>query len=120
MTDLSDTAPTLAAIAPLADGPVTIEGIGFTRGHETDPAPARQPPDSSVWGVPVDGAARRPDHLAGSTLALVQTYDDHRTAMSFAVLGLRAPGVRIADSACVGNTYPRFFEHLAAATASAR
>ena len=52
--------------------------------------------------------------------ALVQTYDDHRMAMSFAVLGLRAPGVRIADPACVGKTYPRFFEHLAAATASAR
>jgi 3-phosphoshikimate 1-carboxyvinyltransferase len=51
--------------------------------------------------------------------ALVQTYDDHRLAMSFAVLGLRAPGVRIADPGCVAKTFPDFFERLGAAVAGA-
>jgi 3-phosphoshikimate 1-carboxyvinyltransferase len=42
----------------------------------------------------------------------VQTYDDHRIAMSFAVTGLRAPGIRIVDPACVSKTFPEFFEVL--------
>ena len=49
----------------------------------------------------------------------MQTYDDHRLAMSFAVLGLRAPGVRIADPGCVAKTFPDFFERRAAAVAGA-
>jgi 3-phosphoshikimate 1-carboxyvinyltransferase len=40
----------------------------------------------------------------------VHTYDDHRIAMSFAVTGLRAPGIRIVDPACVSKTFPDFFE----------
>jgi 3-phosphoshikimate 1-carboxyvinyltransferase len=42
----------------------------------------------------------------------VLTYDDHRIAMSFAVTGLRAPGIRIANPACVSKTFPEFFEVL--------
>jgi 3-phosphoshikimate 1-carboxyvinyltransferase len=43
---------------------------------------------------------------------VVQTYDDHRMAMSFALLGLRVPGIRIADPACVTKTFPTFFQVL--------
>jgi 3-phosphoshikimate 1-carboxyvinyltransferase len=43
----------------------------------------------------------------------VQTYEDHRMAMSFALVGLRAPGVRIADPGCVEKTYPRYWADLA-------
>ena len=39
----------------------------------------------------------------------IDTYDDHRMAMSFALVGLRAPGIRIADPACVGKTFPEYF-----------
>jgi 3-phosphoshikimate 1-carboxyvinyltransferase len=42
----------------------------------------------------------------------VQTYDDHRIAMSFAVTGLRAPGIRIVDPSCVAKTFPTFFDVL--------
>jgi 3-phosphoshikimate 1-carboxyvinyltransferase len=46
--------------------------------------------------------------------ARIKTYDDHRMAMSFAVLGLRQPGVEIEDPGCTAKTYPAFFEDLAA------
>jgi 3-phosphoshikimate 1-carboxyvinyltransferase len=46
---------------------------------------------------------------------VIETYDDHRMAMSFALVGLRAAGIRIANPACVGKTYPAFFDDLAAA-----
>ena len=46
--------------------------------------------------------------------ATVQTYDDHRMAMSFALLGLRAPGIRIADPGCVAKTFPGFWAALEA------
>jgi 3-phosphoshikimate 1-carboxyvinyltransferase len=42
----------------------------------------------------------------------VQTYDDHRIAMSFAVTGLRAPGIRILNPACVSKTFPEYFDVL--------
>jgi len=42
----------------------------------------------------------------------VQTYDDHRIAMSFAVTGLRAPGIRIVNPACVSKTFPEYFDVL--------
>jgi 3-phosphoshikimate 1-carboxyvinyltransferase len=47
----------------------------------------------------------------------VQTYDDHRIAMSFAVTGLRAPGIRILDPTCVSKTFPEYFRVLGGLTA---
>ncbi len=47
---------------------------------------------------------------------LVRTYHDHRMAMSFAVLGLRVPGLRLADPGCVAKTFPDYFARLRAAT----
>ena len=116
MADISDTAPTLAAIAPLADGPVTIEGIGFIRHKETDRVAALAT-ELARLGVPVE---ERQDsltiHPAEPRPAVVRTYDDHRMAMSFAVLGLKVPGIQIANPGCVAKTFPDFFERLAAAT----
>jgi 3-phosphoshikimate 1-carboxyvinyltransferase len=53
------------------------------------------------------------------TPAAIDTYDDHRMAMSFAVAGTRAAGITIRDVECVGKTYPRFFEDLRSVTTSA-
>lgn len=50
----------------------------------------------------------------------IQTYDDHRMAMSFAVTGLRAPGIRIANPECVSKTFPRYFDVLREVTSSRR
>ncbi|MFQ5735190.1 MAG: 3-phosphoshikimate 1-carboxyvinyltransferase, partial [Planctomycetaceae bacterium] len=56
-----------------------------------------------------DGLTIRP---AAPQPAIVQTYDDHRMAMSFALIGLRADGIQIADPDCTAKTYPRFFDDL--------
>ncbi|HUW02433.1 MAG TPA: 3-phosphoshikimate 1-carboxyvinyltransferase [Acidimicrobiales bacterium] len=112
MADISDTAQTLAAIAPLADGPTRITGIGFIRRKETDRIAAvvselrRCGVDASEED---DGWMIRPGPVGP---AVVQTYDDHRMAMSFAVLGLLASGIEIADPDCVNKTFPAFWAVL--------
>ncbi len=109
MADISDTAQTLAAIAVLADGPTTVSGIGFVRAKETDRI-AAVVAELRRLGV---RAEENPDgfvvHPGRPEPAVVQTYDDHRMAMSFAVLGLLASGVSIADPGCVAKTFPDFW-----------
>ncbi len=113
MADISDTAQTLAAIAPFADSPTTISGIGFIRAKETDRI-AAMVTELQRLGIDAeelpDGLVVRPGEPRP---ALVQTYEDHRMAMSFALVGLRAPGVRIADPGCVAKTYPGYWDDLA-------
>jgi 3-phosphoshikimate 1-carboxyvinyltransferase len=112
---ISDTAQTLAAIAPFADGPTTIRGVGHMRLKETDRVAALAT-ELRKLGQTVE---EQPDGLRIEprpvSPAIVATYDDHRMAMSFAITGLGAPGVTIADPACVAKTFPDFFTRLAAA-----
>jgi 3-phosphoshikimate 1-carboxyvinyltransferase len=110
MNDISDTAPTLAAIAPFADGPVRIRNVEHMRWKETDRVSAVAT-ELRRMGVAVD------EHRDGVTIhpgpvgpAEVHTYDDHRMAMAFSVTGLRAPGIVIRDPACVGKTFESFFD----------
>lgn len=110
MVDCSDTAQTLAAIAPLATGPIRVTGIGFIRGKETDRIAAVV---TELHRLGID-ATEDPD---GFTITpgvvrpvTVHTYDDHRMAMSFTILGLATPGVSIADPGCVAKTFPEFFD----------
>ena len=112
MGDISDTAQTLAAVAPFADSPTRVTGIGFIRAKETDRVgavvrelqrlgvDAREEPDGFLIrpGVP--------------SPAVVQTYEDHRMAMSFALIGLRAEGIQVADPGCVAKTFPDYFTAL--------
>jgi len=113
MADISDTAQTLAAIAPFADSPTTISGIGFIRAKETNRI-AAVVTELQRLGIDAeelpDGLVVRPGEPHP---AAVQTYEDHRMAMSFALVGLRAPGVRIADPGCVAKTYPGYWDDLA-------
>ena len=55
-------------------------------------------------------------HPGSPQPAVIHTYDDHRIAMSFAITGLRAPGVMIANPGCVAKTFPSFFDLLAEVT----
>ncbi len=109
---ISDTAQTLAAISPFADGPVTIRGIAHARLKETDRV-AAMAIELRRLGQTVeereDGIAIVPMPVVPSRVA---TYDDHRMAMSFAITGLRAPGVTILDPGCVNKTFPDFFDRL--------
>jgi len=112
LRDLSDTAPTLAVVAACARGPSRFTGIGFIRRKETDRIAAIVTELRRV-GVDADeepdGIVIRPGPLSG---ARIETYDDHRMAMSFAVLGLRVPGIEIVDPGCVAKTFPDFWTAL--------
>jgi 3-phosphoshikimate 1-carboxyvinyltransferase len=113
MQNCSDVAQTLAAIAPFADSPTRITGIGFIRGKETNRVAAIVT-ELRRCGIE---AIEEPDGviiMPGSPQpAEIETYDDHRMAMSFALLGLRAPGITILDPGCVGKTFPSFWATLA-------
>ena len=114
MRGISDTALTLAAIAPFAAGPVLIRGIAHTRHQESDRVAAAAT-ELRRLGARVD---EHPDGLAIYPAAgqlhgaEVSTYDDHRIAMAFALVGLRVPSVRIQDPECVAKTFPEFFTTL--------
>jgi 3-phosphoshikimate 1-carboxyvinyltransferase len=112
MAQISDTAQTLAAVAVFAEGPTRITGIGFIRHKETDRIAH---PVAELRRCGID-AREEPDgfvvHPGTPRPAVIQTYDDHRMAMAFALLGLRAPGISIADPACVAKTFPGYWDVL--------
>lgn len=112
MSDISDTAQTLASVAVFADSPTRITGIGFIRRKETDRI-GHTVAELRKLGIEAreeaDGFVVRP----GSPIAgTVETYDDHRMAMSFALLGLKSAGIEIADPDCVRKTFPGFWSTL--------
>ena len=112
LADFSDTAPTLAVVAALADSPTRIRGIGFIRSKESDRigAVVEELQKCGVDAVEEDdGMLIRPSALHA---AVVDPHDDHRLAMAFAVLGLRVPGIEIADPTCVSKTFPGYFDVL--------
>jgi 3-phosphoshikimate 1-carboxyvinyltransferase len=110
MSDISDTFMTLAAIAPLAKSPVTITGIANVRLKESDRIAAMEL-NLRRLGVKTESGRDclriHPGHPHGGH---VDPVGDHRIAMSFAVLGLRVPGIVIDDPLCVSKTCPSFFE----------
>jgi 3-phosphoshikimate 1-carboxyvinyltransferase len=113
MSDISDTAQTLAAVAVFADSPTRVRGIGFIRGKETDRVAAvvtelRRAGIDAVEDE--DGFTVHPGRPRATRFA---TYQDHRMAMSLSLLGLRVPGIEITDPGCVAKTYPGFFDDLA-------
>ena len=135
--DFSDTFLTLATLAPLASSPTTIRNIGHTRKQETDRvlAMATELERLGVKVVPTAAELRADETLATLTIhparaALQQaaargpveihTYEDHRMAMSFGVLGSYdlfgdgRPWIAIQDPACTSKTFPKFFEALEA------
>ncbi|MGC1377178.1 MAG: 3-phosphoshikimate 1-carboxyvinyltransferase [Anaerolineales bacterium] len=113
MRNIPDTAQTLAAIAPFASTPTRIRGIASARVKETDRVAAMYT-ELTRLGVEVE------EHPDGLTIqpcenirpATVQTYNDHRMAMAFALVGLRAPGVTIENPGCVSKTFPDYFKVL--------
>lgn len=113
MRDIPDTAQTLAAIAPFASSPTRIRGIASARLKETDRVHATCT-ELARLGVKVD------EHEDGMTIypcsafqpSRVQTYNDHRMAMAFSLIGLRVPGIVIENPACVSKTFPNYFQVL--------
>jgi 3-phosphoshikimate 1-carboxyvinyltransferase len=116
MNSMPDMVPTLAAIAPFASSGTRIREVGFVRYHESDRLRALAT-ELRRLGATVadyeDGIGIEPSRLAPAT---IETYNDHRIAMSFAIAGLKLAGVRIKDPACVAKTFPDFFNRLAELT----
>lgn len=112
MNAISDTAQTLACVAPFAEGPTRIRNVAHNRVKETDRIQAVV---DELKRAGIDAE----EHEDGMTIhpgtpqpATIKTYDDHRMAMSFALLGLKAPGIEIADPECTSKTYPNYFSDL--------
>ncbi len=114
MHHISDTVMTLAAIAPLASGPTRIRNVANIRIKETDRLVATVTELRRLGQAVTHGDDWLQIEPAPVTPAVVECYDDHRIAMSFAILGAAAGGVTIEDPACVSKTYPRFFQDLGA------
>lgn len=108
-SDFSDQALTMAAIAPYADAPVTIQGIAHTRGQESNRV-AVMHTELERMGIRCEETEESitiyPGELHG---AQIQTYDDHRVAMSFAVTGLMTEGIVIENPNCCKKTFPEYF-----------
>ncbi|MET7694815.1 3-phosphoshikimate 1-carboxyvinyltransferase [Streptomyces sp. NPDC005483] len=112
MGEISDTFMTLAAIAPLADAPVTIRGIAHARLKESDRI-AAVTQNLRALGVDTDeGHDWITVHPGTPTGARIACRRDHRIGMAFSVLGLRVPGITLDDPSCVGKTFPGFHEEL--------
>ena len=112
MADVSDTVQTLSAVALFVDGPTTVTNVAHNRVKETDRI-GNLAIELRKFGVQVDehpdGLTIHPGPLNGAT---IETYDDHRMAMSLSLVGLKQQGVTILNPGCVSKTYPNFFADL--------
>jgi 3-phosphoshikimate 1-carboxyvinyltransferase len=112
MSACSDQAITLAAIAPYADSPTTIRGIGHIRHQECDRMAAIVKELSRV-GIICEASEDSLRIVPGKVNpAAIETYDDHRMAMGFALLGLRTPGIIIRNPSCCRKTFENYFQVL--------
>jgi 3-phosphoshikimate 1-carboxyvinyltransferase len=112
MNEIPDAVLALAVVCLFADGPSTIRNIAHLRIKESDRLAALESELRKLGARAQAGADSlriEPGPLRGARIA---TYDDHRMAMSFALAGLRVPGVEIEDPACVAKTWPGFFDAL--------
>jgi 3-phosphoshikimate 1-carboxyvinyltransferase len=113
--DLADSIMTAIVLAPLSgSGPVKFTDLGRLRVQECERVVALRT-ELTKCGARVveqgDALEIFPSPLYGAT---VETYNDHRMAMCFAILGLKVPGIKIKNPACVKKTFPNFFQKLAA------
>lgn len=112
MGDLSDTVQTMAVVALFVQGPTTIRGVAHIRLKESDRLGdlARELQRAGAKVEEMENGIRiTPGHLMPTEF---QTYDDHRMAMSLALIGLKQSGMRIANPECVSKTYPKYFQDL--------
>ncbi len=112
MKEFSDQTMTLAAIAPFAEEDVRIENVGHIRLQESDRIHAIAT-ELSRLGVTCkeeeDALTIQPKM---PNAGIVQTYDDHRMAMAFALIGLRVQGIEIANPMCCRKTFEEYFDVL--------
>lgn len=113
LNDMPDMVPTLAVLALFAEGRTTIRNVANLRVKESDRLAALRFELTKVGAVveeSADGLSVAPPRRL--VAAEIDTYDDHRMAMSFALVGLRCPGLVIRDPECCSKTYPGFFRQF--------
>jgi 3-phosphoshikimate 1-carboxyvinyltransferase len=112
MSDISDTVQTLAAVALFAEGPTRVRGVAHNRHKETDRI-GDLVQEIRRLGAEAqehdDGLTIYPRELRGCE---IQTYRDHRMAMSFALVAMKVADCLVLDPRCTEKTYPRYFEDL--------
>lgn len=112
MSAFSDQALTLAAIAPFADAPITITGIGHIRLQECDRINAIVK-NLTTLGIRTEEKEDEVTIYPGMPKSgEIETYDDHRVAMAFALTGLRTEGVIIRNPSCCKKTFAEYFDVL--------
>jgi 3-phosphoshikimate 1-carboxyvinyltransferase len=113
LSSMPDQAQTLAVVALFAEGKTVIRGLHTLRVKETDRIAALAAELAKLGAkVEIEDDDLTIDPPASVRPATIDTYDDHRMAMSFAIAGTKVPGVVIKDPQCVNKTYPNFFEDL--------
>ena len=112
MSSFSDQAITLAALAPFADSPTTITGIGHIR-HQESNRIAAIVTELGKMGIRCEESESSITIFPGSPKpSTVETYDDHRMAMGFSLIGLRSPGIVIDNPDCCRKTFEEYFDVL--------
>ena len=113
-TDLGDSIMTAIVLAPFAQHPVRFTELGRLRVQECERVAALRT-ELAKCGAKVieegDTLTVFPSQLHG---AAIDTYNDHRMAMCFGILGLKVPGIRLKNPSCVKKTFPNYFQKLAA------
>jgi 3-phosphoshikimate 1-carboxyvinyltransferase len=115
ISHMGDSIMTAITVAPFAYKPSKFTDLGRLRVQETERVVALRT-ELNKCGAKVieegDTLTVYPSELHG---AEIETYNDHRMAMCFAILGLKVPGIRLKNPSCVKKTFPNFFQKLAAA-----
>jgi len=112
MKDFSDQTMTLAALAPFAQSPVRIENIGHIRLQESDRIHAVATELTRLGILCTEEEAAITIYPGTPKAGIVQTYDDHRMAMAFALIGLKVEGIEIANPMCCKKTFEEYFDVL--------
>jgi 3-phosphoshikimate 1-carboxyvinyltransferase len=114
--DLGDSIMTAAVLAPLAGHLIRLTDLGRLRLQETERVTALRTELTRCGARVVETGDTLTILPSAKSLhgAEIETYDDHRLAMCFAILGLKVPGMKIKNPSCVKKTFPNFFQKLAA------
>lgn len=115
INDMGDSIMTAIVLAPFASGPCTFTDLARLRVQETERVVALRTELTKCGAKVVEDEKNHTLTVYPSALhgAEIETYNDHRMAMCFAVLGLKVPGIKIKNPACVKKTFPNFFQKLA-------
>ena len=112
MSNMPDVVPTLAVVAAFSNGTTHIRNVGHLKEKESDRLGAVV---SELSKMGIEARCTDSDLIVKGGRpkgAIIDTYDDHRIAMSFSIAGLRIPGVAILDEKCVEKSFPKFWDVL--------